>query len=141
MGRRRATLQESKKPMRSQSSWARIISCAIAAIITLLVFLPSLRNGFVNYDDNLNFLENSHYRCLGIEQLRWMWTTFHMGPYQPLSWMTLGLDYVLWGMRPVGYHLTNIILHALAAGLFADVAMRLYRIARHDGQENHGESP
>ena len=41
-----------------------------------------------------------------------MWTTFHLGHYIPLSWMTFGLDYSLWGMKPAGYHLTSLILHA-----------------------------
>ena len=42
--------------------------------------------------------------------------TFHGGHYQPLSWVTLGLDYVLWGMDPFGYHLTNLLIRAADAG-------------------------
>src|SRR5205085_8246523 len=55
-------------------------------------------------------------------------STFQGGPYQPLSWVTLGLDYLLWGMNPAGYHFTNILLHGLAAGLLASVAAELYRL-------------
>ncbi|HLY07795.1 MAG TPA: tetratricopeptide repeat protein, partial [Planctomycetota bacterium] len=43
--------------------------------------------------------------------------TTHFGHYMPLTWMSLGLDYVLWGMRPLGYHLTNVVLHAANAVL------------------------
>src|SRR5437867_12198407 len=32
--------------------------------------------------------------------------------------MTLGLDYLLWGMNPLGYHLTNLLLHAANAAVF-----------------------
>lgn len=94
-------------------------------LITFLVFLPALRNGFVYWDDDVNFLQNSNYRGLGWVQLRWMFTTFHLGPYQPLSWMTLGADYVLWGMNPAGYHLTNMLLHALNGSLFYALSLRL----------------
>ncbi len=94
-------------------------------VLTVLVFLPSLQSGFVNWDDDRNFVENRRYRGLGWEQLGWMFTTFHMGHYQPLSWMTLGLDYLLWGMNPLGYHLTNLLLHAANALFFYFLALRL----------------
>src|SRR5262249_3309393 len=68
---------------------------------------------------------------LGSRQLAWMFTTFHLGPYQPLSWMTLGLDYVLFDMKPAGYHATNILLHSVAAALLAAVVFRLMALGRH----------
>ena len=108
--------------MAGMARW--IIPLAVAAI-TVLVFLPSLKNGFVNWDDDRNFLDNPDYRGLGWTQLGWMFTTFHIGHYQPLSWMTLGLDYLLWGMNPAGYHLTNVLLHAASAVLFYFLMLRL----------------
>jgi len=78
-----------------------LVPCLIGAA-TATVFLPVLQNGFVNWDDDGNFLNNPNYRGLGWWQLRWMFTTFHMGPYQPLSWLTLGLGYLIWGMNPFG---------------------------------------
>ncbi|MEO5817319.1 MAG: hypothetical protein ABIT20_18775, partial [Gemmatimonadaceae bacterium] len=85
---------------RGSSAWW--LTALVVALITFVVFLPALRDGFVTWDDDRNFLTNQHYRGLGVTELRWMWTTFHMGHYVPLSWMTLGLDYVLWGMNPAG---------------------------------------
>src|ERR1700730_12389212 len=82
---------------------------AIVAAVTCVAFLPVLRNQFVVWDDYDNLIANPHYRGLGWSQLRWMFTTFHLGHYQPLSWVTFGLDYLLWGLNPVGYHLTNVI--------------------------------
>ena len=96
----------------------------LVAIITFVVFLPALRAGFVTWDDDRNFLSNPHYRGLGIAQLRWMWTTFHLGHFVPLTWMTLGLDYLLWGMNPAGYHLTNVLLHSANAVLVYCLAHR-----------------
>ena len=97
------------------------------AIAVLIAFLPALHDGFVSLDDRRNFLENEAYRGLGAAQLRWMWTTTLMGHYIPLSWMTLGLDYVLWGMNPTGYHLTSVVLHAANAVLLYFVARRVLR--------------
>jgi hypothetical protein len=42
---------------------------ALIAGVTFLAFLPALRNGFVTWDDDLNFLDNHRYRGLGWEQL------------------------------------------------------------------------
>jgi Tfp pilus assembly protein PilF len=68
-----------------------------------------------------------------------MWTTTHMGHYVPLTWMTLGLDYVLWGMNPFGYHLQNVVLHAVNAILVYFVAARVLALAgvvsRHDARD------
>src|SRR5213083_1116579 len=100
----------------------------VIAFSTFAAFLPTLQNQFVSWDDDKNFLENPHYRGLGWTQLRWMWTT-HLGHYIPLTWMTLGLDYLLWGMNPFGYHLTSLLLHAANAVVFFFVVHRILTLA------------
>ncbi len=98
--------------------------------LAFLVFLPSLWNGFVDWDDDRNLVQNPHYRGLGWEQLTWMFGGNDTNFYMPLTWLTYGLDYALWGMNPAGYHLTSLILHALSACVFYFVALRLFRTAR-----------
>ena len=82
----------------------------LVVVLSSIAFFPSLRNQFVQWDDNDMFIRNLNYRGLGWTELRWMFSTFLMGHYQPLSWVTLGLDYLLWGMDPFGYHLTNLLV-------------------------------
>jgi tetratricopeptide (TPR) repeat protein len=121
---------------------ARGVSWAIPLgifLLTFLDFLPSLWNGFVDWDDPLNLLENPYYRGLGWAQLTWMFGGNNTNFYMPLTWLTYGLDYTLWGMNPAGYHLTSLILHALNACMFYFVALRLLRAAR--GAEPHRDSP
>jgi len=67
-----------------------------------------------------------------------MWTTFLLGHYVPLSWMTLGLDYVIWGMNPAGYHLTSLLLHCADAVLAYFLARRILRLTGVVGQEVDG---
>src|SRR5437660_8824062 len=100
----------------------------VIAFSTFAAFLPALQNQFVSWDDAENFLDNHYYRGLGWTHLRWMWTT-HLGHYIPLTWMTLGLDYLLWGMNPVGYHLTSLLLHAANAVVFFFVVRRILKRA------------
>ena len=91
----------------------------------VLVFSPVLNNQFVDWDDYDTLIGNTHFRGLGWTELRWMFTTFHMGHYQPLSWISFAIDYALWGLNPFGYHLTNILLHAGNAALVFFVARGL----------------
>src|SRR5213083_1205831 len=112
----------------SAQRWVRWLAPLLVALFTLAAFLPALQNQFVNWDDKDNFLDNPHYRGLGWTHLRWMWTT-HLGHYIPLTWMTLGLDYLLWGMNPLGYHLTNLLLHAANAVVFFFVVRRILTLA------------
>ncbi len=54
-----------------------------------------------------------------------MFTAFHMGHYIPLTWVTLGADYLLWGLDPLGYHMTNLLLHAANAIVVYLLGLRL----------------
>ena len=123
---RDSTLRRTTAERSAAGMW---IAPLCVALVTIVAFLPALQNGFVSWDDEKNFLTNPHYRGLGIAQLSWMWTTFHMGHYVPLSWMTLGLDYVLWGMSPMGYHLTSLLLHATNAVLLYHLTRRLLALS------------
>src|SRR5256886_249736 len=108
--------------------WVLWLVPVLIALVTVAAFLPALQNQFVSWDDDENFLDNPHYRGLGWTSLRWMWTT-HLGHYIPLTWMTLGLDYLLWGMNPFGYHLTSLLLHAANAVAFFFVVRRILKRA------------
>ena len=115
----------------SLESHDRLADWLIAVVIAQLVvvaFSPALRAGFVLWDDDAYFLHNPYYRGLGPAQLRWMFTVMS-GHYMPLTWLTHGLDYVLWGMRPAGYHAVNVGLHALAAVIAYFVARRVLAAA------------
>ncbi len=100
------------------------VAAALAGV-TLLAFWPLVDGQFLNWDDDQNFLKNLHFRGLGAANLRWMFTTFHLGHYHPLTWLSLALDYTFWGLNPRGYHLTNLLLHAANGVVFYWVARRL----------------
>jgi protein O-mannosyl-transferase len=107
----------------------RAIPLAIVLAV-IAVFAVALRNDFVRWDDYRNLVDNPHFRGLGWTQLTWMFTTTLMGHYIPLTWLTFGLDYVVWGLQPAGFHFTNLVLHAANAALFYWVAKRVLRAAR-----------
>lgn len=105
------------------------------ALLTAAAFLPTLSGSFLNWDDNVNFLDNPAYRGLGREQVRWAFTSVSFGHYIPLTRLSWSLNWVLGGMDPWGYHLVNVLLHAANALLVYFVARRLLAAAIADGAQ------
>ena len=108
----------------------------VVAVVTFVTYLPVLWNGFVGWDDDENILNNPYFRGLGWARLRWMFTTFHLGHYQPLSWLTFAIDYLWWGINPLGYHLTNLLLHVANAVLFYFLVSRVLTLADVDSRKS-----
>lgn len=106
-----------------------VIPCAVF-VVTFACFQPALSGQFVNWDDERLLVKNPDYRGFSGRHLAWMFTTFHMGHYHPLTWLSFALDHALWGMNPGGYHLTNLLLHAANAVLFYLLILALVRAAR-----------
>jgi Flp pilus assembly protein TadD len=128
------TAYEENVASEKRNVWASVVPMliipAVVFALTVFAFAPALRGSFLTWDDDINFVNNTAYRGLGAEQLHWMWTTFLMGHYTPVTWMTLGLDYTLWGMDARGYHVTNVLLHAANAALVYVIARRLLALAQ-----------
>lgn len=100
-------------------------ACAALALLVALSFQPVLRAGFVDWDDPANFVDNLRWRGLSREHLAWMATTTHMGHWQPLAWLTLGIDHALFGLDPRAMHATNVAWHAATALVFLGLAREL----------------
>jgi Flp pilus assembly protein TadD len=97
-------------------------------LITAITFLPGLDGAFLDWDDRENFLYNPHFRGLGPTQLHWMLTTGLLGHWMPLTWLSLAVDWTIWGLDPFGYHLTSLGFHAICALLVYVLARRLYTL-------------
>ena len=107
---------------------ALAIPLALAAI-TVVAFLPALDNGYVNWDDDKNFLDNPHFRGLGLNQVVWAFTTFWLGVYQPLAWLLFSAQYLARGLDPFVFHATSLALHtANALALYGMTAAILARV-------------
>jgi tetratricopeptide (TPR) repeat protein len=101
-------------------------------LLVIVAFIPVLDNGFVNWDDDKNFLENPFFRGMGVAQWKWAWSTFWLGVYQPLAWLLFEVQYVFWKLDPRGYHLISVILHATNAVVLYFLALTLLVRSRPD---------
>lgn len=97
--------------------------------VSFAAFYPALQNEFLNWDDDAILLGDAKFRGLGWTNLSWMFTTFRHSLYRPLTWITWGIDYLIWGLNPFGYHLTSLLFHCANAVVFYFIALRLLRLA------------
>ena len=96
---------------------------AVVVAATLIAFLPVLSNGFIDWDDQANFVTNAAFRGFGWAQLTWMATTFHLGVYQPLAWLMASVEFAIGGPAPWVYHAGSWFFHAATAGLVYAIAV------------------
>src|ERR1051325_4235808 len=99
--------------------WA---GAAIILLATLLAYLPALRGGFV-WDDAVSLTENP--LIPRRDGLFYFWFTSAPYDYFPLTFTSFFIEHRLWGLNPAGYHLTNVLLHALSSILLWRLLVRL----------------
>jgi len=89
-----------------------LVPPALLLGVTALCYWPSLKYLFV-YDDYGYVVANFKLaHGLTLETLKWAFTTFDQANWHPLTWIVFLAEYPFFRFDPVGYHATNIILHA-----------------------------
>jgi tetratricopeptide (TPR) repeat protein len=107
----------------SSGSPKHALLAGMLVVATALAYFPVLSNGFI-WDDDVYVVENSN---LGsVEGLRGIWLDLRATPqYYPMVHTTYWIEHRLWQVDPVGYHVVNVLLHALGAILLWQVLMLL----------------
>lgn len=103
----------------------------LLALLTCIVYFSSLWNQFV-WDDEQFIYSNAYVRSFAIEKIFTTSTTDGAGIvsnyYRPLTTLSFAIDHALWGLNPVGFHLTNLSLHILA-GILLFLILKKIRVS------------
>jgi len=84
----------------------------LLTVVTLAVLGQVLHFDFISFDDPIYVTGNRSIQApMTLQGLRWAFTNTQAQFWHPLTWVSLMLDYQLYGLSPAGYHLTNLILH------------------------------
>jgi tetratricopeptide (TPR) repeat protein len=93
----------------------KLIVYIALTVVTLAVFWQVNRYDFINIDDNIYVIGNSHIQSgITLAGIRWAFSSTYAEFWHPLTWLSLMFDYQLHGLNAGGYHLTNLILHILS---------------------------
>jgi tetratricopeptide (TPR) repeat protein len=99
----------------------------LIVVLTVVAYVPAMHGGFV-WDDDEYVTTNLALRTLG--GLARIWFEPGAVPqYYPLTFTSFWIEYHLWGFASFGFHLVNVLLHALSALLF----WKLLRVLRVPG--------
>ena len=95
-----------------------VLAVALISLLAVVVYLNSIYNDFVMDDLNMIFHNLSTRKLSNIQELLF-------SSYRPVRYISYAVDYHFWGLNPVGYHMTNIILHLFCSLLVYGVVRRL----------------
>jgi tetratricopeptide (TPR) repeat protein len=96
-------------------------------LLTFIAYLPALKAGFVNWDDDDYVVNNLLIRSFS--NLKQMITMSVQGNYHPLTILSLAFNYSVSGQNPWSYHLLNLLFHLLNIYLVYHFASRLSKSA------------
>lgn len=106
----------------SKKNW--LLGLVLIAI-TFVAYASSFRNNYI-WDDDKYLYANPLISQKGFVGLQSIWLDSRATPqYYPLVFTSYWIEYRLWGLDPLGYHVVNILLHAFSALLVWRVMVRL----------------
>ena len=89
-----------------------IFVCLLLALGTLALFWPVIHCDFVNYDDPDYASQNPMIQQgLTGQSIAWAFQKSFASNWHPLTWMSHMIDWQIYGVKPGGHHLTNLIFH------------------------------
>ena len=98
----------------------------LLALITVAVYLPVIELSFVTFDDTYYLTENPKVQAgLTRESVQWAFTRAHAANWHPLTWLSHMLDCQLYGMKPLGHHVTSLLFHTANTLLLFGLLKRL----------------
>lgn len=95
--------------------------------ISLLFWLPSLQNGFTNWDDHVYLTDNKLIQDLSFENIKAIFSTLLMGNYHPLVPLSFAIEHAVVGMNPFLYHFDNLLLHFVNSYLVFILLLKITR--------------
>jgi tetratricopeptide (TPR) repeat protein len=108
----------SPAPVRSWNFGLVAAVCVFLVLAVAIVFGQTLWHGFVNFDDDVYvYAAPRIVQGLACRSVAWAFTHSHAGNWHPLTSISHMLDCQMYGLRPAGHHLTNLVFHAAAAVL------------------------
>lgn len=90
-----------------------VLSAAVIIFIVIQSYLPSLENGFTNWDDESYVTECSIIKDISPHTLKNILFSYHKSLYKPLVLISFTIEYHFFKLKPFYYHLNNLILHLI----------------------------
>jgi hypothetical protein len=121
-GAKHSRREDRNRPRRADFPISVFGFAALIIVFLVIVYYPALHGAFL-WDDNGHVTRTG---LRSLDGLRRIW--FEVGAtqqYYPLLHTAFWIEYKLWGNSVLGYHLVNVLQHALSACLLLLIMRRL----------------
>lgn len=110
-------------PIREIPPW---LLCGVLLVAVLAVYIRATGFDFIDLDDATYVTANPHVLSgLSMDGLRNAFSFSDSSYFHPFTWLSLMLDVTLYGTGAGGFHLTNVLLHAVNVALLFSLVLRL----------------
>jgi hypothetical protein len=107
-------------------SWRQPALTGALILLTAWVYTPVIHLGFIHYDDTEYVWRNAVVsKGLSWDGFRWALVSGHASNWHPLTWLSHMLDVSLFGLQPLGHHVTNVFFHILNTVLIFRIWTRM----------------
>ncbi len=120
--------------------YSHIIPIIVMVALSVITYLNCLPNQFV-YDDTSTIVDNKLVKNWGNFLTLFTHDYFKLSgelTYRPIVTLSYFIDYSIWQMNPMGYHLVNVVLHTINIVLVYFLLLLLLR-QYHKTQESHNQ--
>jgi Tfp pilus assembly protein PilF len=98
---------------------ATALGALVIIVATLIAYIPAMRGGFV-WDDDYYVTNNRLLTSWDGLQKIWFGilphpTEYDLPQYYPMTHTSFWVEYRIWGLDPIGYHVVNVSLHIINA--------------------------
>ena len=102
------------------------------AVLIPWVYYPVFEHDFLHWDDGTYIRNNPYINHFDSGFVAWALTTTYFSYWHPLTWLSHGIDYALWGMDAGRHHFSNLLFYgAVASSVFA-LTVSALRVAWRD---------
>lgn len=95
-------------------------------LFTLFLFSDSVNHDFTNWDDPVHVIKNESIHSLSATSAGTMFKPNDQYMYHPLTILSYAINYSVSGLKPMGYHLTNLLFHLLNVVLVFSIFFLLF---------------
>jgi len=117
-----------------------LAATVLLAGMIVAVFFPVWRYDFIDFDTFTQVVENDYIKAATLANLKHIFTSRCITSYYPVRTLTFLIDHQVWGLRPGGFKLTNLVIHLANVLLVFWLVLRLFD-DRRAGGESAGPRP
>jgi tetratricopeptide (TPR) repeat protein len=98
----------------------------LLTLVTLLIYFPVTRDGFINYDDD-DYITGNRIVENGLTYagIKWAFTTFYESNWHPVTWLSHMTDCELFDLNAGAHHFVNALIHSVNVALLFALLLRL----------------